>query len=88
MVFVWFIIFLILLVIELMNTDLKTIWFVVGALAAMITTIFTNLLLIQIVVFIIVSVITLVVTRPIISKIKDSKKVIINSKSINKKKKK
>ena len=51
----WFILFVVLLIIELVTVNLVTIWFAAGAVAAMIATIFTDSLIYQMAVFLIVS---------------------------------
>ena len=70
MVIGWFILFVILLFIELVTVNLVTIWFAIGSVAAIITTIFTDSILIQSIVFIVVSVISLLITKPLIKKVK------------------
>ena len=66
----WFIVFVVLLFIELATVNLVSIWFAVGSLLAFITTFITDNILIQILVFIISSAIALILTKPIIKKIK------------------
>ena len=66
----WFILFVILLFIELVTVNLVTIWFAIGAVAAIITTIFTDSILIQSIVFVVVSILSLLITKPIIKKVK------------------
>lgn len=73
MVEIWFIIFLVLLFIELITINLVTVWFAIGAIAALLTALLTNNVTIQIVVFIIISVIALLVTKPIIKKLRTRK---------------
>lgn len=68
MVNMWFIIFLVLLFIELITINLVSIWFALGSLAAYISTYFTDNITIQIIVFIVVSIVTLIVTKPLIKK--------------------
>ena len=67
---IWFIVFLIMLVIEIVTVNLVSIWFAIGALAAMLTAYFTESIVIQIVVFIVVSILTLIITKPLVKKFK------------------
>ena len=76
--YIWLIIFAVLLVIELITTDLVTIWFVIGSVAAFISTYFTSNIDTQIIIFIAVSLIALAITRPLVKKFK-SKEVKTNS---------
>ena len=46
----WFIVFLVLILIELVTVNLVTVWFAVGAIAATVTARFTDSLLIQLIV--------------------------------------
>ena len=67
---IWFIVFLIMLVIEIVTVNLVSIWFDIGALSAMLTAYFTESIVIQIVVFIVVSILTLIITKPLVKKFK------------------
>ena len=73
MVEIWFMLFILLLFIELITINLVTIWFVLGALLAIITTFITDNITIQIIVFIVSSVISLIITKPFIKKIRKRK---------------
>ena len=73
MVEIWFMLFVLLLFIELITINLVTIWFVLGALLAIITTFITDNITIQIIVFIVSSVISLIITKPFINKIRRRK---------------
>ena len=73
MVEIWFILFLILLFIELITVNLVTIWFVVGALAAMIASLLTDNITIEVIVFIVVSIVSLIITKPFIKKLRTRK---------------
>lgn len=73
MVEIWFMLFVLLLFIELITINLVTIWFVLGALLAIITTFITDNITIQIIVFIVSSVISLIITKPFINKIRKRK---------------
>ncbi len=74
----WFIVFVVLLFIELATVNLVSIWFAVGSLLAFITTFITDNILIQILVFVISSTIALILTKPIIKKIKSREIVPTN----------
>ncbi len=78
MVETWFIIFLVLLFIELITVNLVTIWFALGALGALLTSFATSNITIQIVVFIIVSIISLLITKPFVKKLRTRKIIPTN----------
>ena len=67
---IWFVVFIVMLVIEILTVNLVSIWFAIGALSAMLTAYFTESILIQIVVFILVSIISLLITKPLVKKFK------------------
>ena len=67
---IWFILFLVLVFIELITVNLVTIWFAIGALAAIITGLITTSVIIQVIIFIIVSAIALLLTKPIVKKLR------------------
>lgn len=67
---IWFIVFIVMLVIEILTVNLVSIWFAIGALSAMLTAYFTESIFIQIVVFILVSIISLLITKPLVKKFK------------------
>lgn len=67
---IWFIVFLVMLIVELMTVNLVSIWFSIGALGAMLTAYFTDSIVIQIIVFIVVSIISLLITKPLVKKFK------------------
>lgn len=73
MVVTWFIVFLVLLVIELVTINLVSIWFAVGALSSMISACFTENITIQVIIFIIVSIIALLITKPFVEKLRKRK---------------
>lgn len=66
----WFLIFLVLLFIELITINLVSIWFALGAVVAMISSFFIESTLVQIVVFVVASIISLIITKPLIKKFK------------------
>ena len=61
---IWFGLFLILIIIEVLTVGLTTIWFALGSLAAMAANTLGAGLIVQLIVFLAVSVILLVLTRP------------------------
>ncbi len=66
----WFILFLILIFIELITVNLVSIWFALGAIGAMICACFTSFLWVQVVVFLIVSIISLIATKSFVKKVR------------------
>lgn len=70
MFYVWFIVALILGIIEVLTTNLVSIWFVISALLSMIVSIFTDSHLIQIGVFVIAGVALIPISKKIYKKIK------------------
>ena len=65
MFWIWLLLFLAFLILEVVTVSLVSIWFCGGAIAAMISSYFTDSLFIQILVFIVVSVILLIVLKPL-----------------------
>ncbi len=70
MIGMWFILFVILLIVELVTINLVTIWFAAGAVAAMISTIFTDSLIYQMIIFLVISFLSLFITRPFLKRFK------------------
>lgn len=70
MFYVWFIIALVLGVLEVLTTNLVSIWFVISALLSMIVSKLTDNLLIQISVFVIVGIVLIPFSKKIYKKIK------------------
>lgn len=66
----WFILFIVMLVVEFLTAGLVSIWFAFGALCTMLIAYFTDILVIQIASFIIISILTLILTKPLIKKFK------------------
>ena len=64
----WFVVFVVMLIIELMTMGLTTIWFAGGALAAMISVLFKAPLWLQALDFVIFSFLLLLMIRPFASK--------------------
>lgn len=70
MSFVWMIIFISLIVLELLTVNLVSIWFAIGSLAAFILSLWVDELTWQILTFIIVSVISLLLTKKFVKKVR------------------
>ena len=70
MFYVWFMISLILGIIEVLTTNLVSIWFVISALFSMVVSLFTDSLFVQIGLFVVVGVILMPISRKIYKKIK------------------
>lgn len=70
MFYVWFIIALVLGVLEISTANLVSIWFVISALLSMIVSLFTNSLIIQIGVFVLVGISLIPISKKIYKKIK------------------
>lgn len=66
----WFILFIVMLVVEFLTAGLVSIWFAFGALCTMLIAYLTDILVIQIASFIIISILTLILTKPLIKKFK------------------
>ncbi len=79
MTIIWFIVFTVLLIIELATVNLVTIWFAIGAVASIITTFFTSSVWIQMIVFVIVSLLALLATKPLMKRFKHFDVVPTNS---------
>ncbi len=69
----WFVIFVLLVLIELITVNLVTIWFAIGASFAILISIFSDSLIIQLIGFIIVSVISLIISKPVINRFRVDK---------------
>ena len=72
----WFIIIVILIILEVMTVNLVSIWAVIGGIAALIASFITTDVTIQIVVFLVVTTITLVLTRGLVDKMKGKTEII------------
>ena len=66
----WFILFIVMLVVEFLTAGLVSIWFAFGALCTMLIAYLTDILVIQIASFIIISILTLILKKPLIKKFK------------------
>lgn len=78
MAVVWFVIFIVMLLIEIVTVNLVSIWFAVGALVSSIVAYFCDSIVIQIGVFLVVSSLTLIFTRPFSNKVRNGKKIPTN----------
>ena len=70
MILIWFGIFVVLLMIELLSNKLVTIWYVMGALFAMISAVYTNSLIYQLIIFGGVSFIARIGTKYVVKDLK------------------
>lgn len=66
----WFLLFVILLLVEIITVNLVSIWFSIGALFSCVVSLFIDNLYIQILIFIIVSIVSLLLTKPIVKKLR------------------
>lgn len=78
--YVWLIILILTVIIEIATTDLTSIWFSVGSLAALIVNLFLHneYIFIQITVFALVSIVSILLLRPLLRKKMDTSKVPTN----------
>ena len=67
---IWFLIAIIMIVIELLTVNLVSIWFAFASVVAGVSTLLTDNVTIQIVIFIISSIIFLIITKPVIKKLR------------------
>jgi len=67
-VILWFVLFLVFLVIEVMTVSLTCIWFAAGALLALILALFDVPMIVQFIMFAVLAIILLIFTKPILSK--------------------
>lgn len=71
--YLWFILFIIFIVVEITTVNLVTIWFAAAAIITGIISIFIEEIAAQWVIFISISVLTLLITKPLIKKLKLNK---------------
>ena len=80
MVYVWLGILAVMVIAEILTTQLVSIWFAIGALGAFLVALAgVEQIWIQIIVFVIVSAVALAVTRPIVRKVVNRKAVPTNA---------
>lgn len=77
--YVWFVLFTVLLIIEAVGPRIETIWFVAGSLFALVVSVFGGPVWLQIAVFATVSVAALILTRPLVKKLKSKTDSKLNS---------
>lgn len=75
----WFIVFVILTIIEIFTINLVTIWFAIGAIASLLAALYTDSIFVQLIVFIVVSVLSLLITKPLMKRLKIKKIIPTNS---------
>ncbi|MBR4618250.1 MAG: NfeD family protein [Bacilli bacterium] len=78
MVWFWFIVLLIMILLEISTVNLVSIWFAIGAFVSCILAYFNDNYILQIIVFLLVSIIMLLLIKPFTKKIKKSPKVATN----------
>ncbi|MBP3461868.1 MAG: NfeD family protein [Bacilli bacterium] len=78
MAYMWLIIIILLIIVEVMTINLTTIWFVISGLFALLLSFFTDNFFIQFFVFTIGGIVLLIVTRPILKNIIKEKKESTN----------
>ena len=78
MAYMWLIIKILLIIVEVMTINLTTIWFVISGLFALLLSFFTDNFFIQFFVFTIGGIVLLIVTRPILKNIIKEKKESTN----------
>ena len=67
--YIWFIVLIIFLILEIITTALVSVWFCVGAVFAFIVQLLGASLMIQVLTFLIVSLITVILSRPLAKKL-------------------
>ncbi len=78
----WFLIFLILIVVEVLTINLSTVWFIIGSVFAFFSSFFTRNLNYQIIVFIVCTIISIILTKRFLTKVSNFKKINTNVDSI------
>lgn len=78
----WFLIFLILIIVEVLTINLSTIWFIIGSVFAFFSSFFTRNLNYQIIVFIVFTIISIILTKRFLTKVSNFKKINTNVDSI------
>ncbi len=75
----WIVAFVVLVVIELLTSQLTTIWFAIGALVALVSSLFGVHLYVQLLIFIIVGFLAFFATKPIKEKLMKKQKTSTNA---------
>lgn len=78
----WFLIFLILIIVEVLTINLSTVWFIIGSVFAFFSSFFTRNLNYQIIVFILFTIISIILTKRFLTKVSNFKKINTNVDSI------
>lgn len=78
MAYVWLVIVLFLVFVELMTVNLTSVWFIISGIATIILTFFTDNFLIQFSVFVVLGIVLLITTRPTLKKFVNVMKVSTN----------
>lgn len=78
----WFLIFLILIIVEVLTINLSTVWFIIGSVFAFFSSFFTKSLNYQIIVFIVFTIISVILTKRFLIKVSNFKKISTNFDSI------
>ena len=78
----WFLIFLILIIVEVLTINLSTVWFIIGSVFAFFSSFFTRNLNYQIIVFIVFTIISIILTKRFLTKVSKFKKINTNVDSI------
>ncbi len=78
----WFLIFLILIIVEVLTINLSTVWFIIGSVFAFFSSFFTRNLNYQIIVFIVFTIISIILTKRFLTKVSNFKKINTNVDSI------
>lgn len=78
----WFLIFLILIIVEVLTINLSTVWFIIGSVFAFFSSFFTRNLNYQIIVFIVCTIISIILTKRFLTKVSNFKKINTNVDSI------
>lgn len=83
MVLLWFIVLLMMILLEIFTINLVSIWFAIGALASCIVAYFTDNVIVQIIVFLIVSITMLILIKPFTKKLKQIPKKESNATNLD-----
>ena len=82
--YIWIIVTIVAIIVEIVTTDLTSFWFAIGSIAALISNIFLhdNHIEVQILIFVAVSAFSIILLRPIVKKKIDSPKIPTNADSM------
>lgn len=82
MLFIWLVLLIIFIVVELLTMGLTTIWFAAGSLAAAISAVFHAPVVVQVAIFLVVSILLLFFTRPVAVKYFNNERIRTNVESM------